>query len=107
MPVWAEPLISAANSRNRRRFPDHPRFTKQDILDLWEECDGRCAVSGLEFTDDRVSTGNTKWPFAPSLDRIDPEDGYLKVNGRLVMAVVNFGMNAWACKSTFMSCAPP
>ena len=95
MPKWAKDLISAANDRNRRRFPDHPRFTEQDILDLWEECDGRCAVTGQEFTDERVGTGQAKRAFAPSLDRIDPEDGYHQANCRLVMAAVNFGMNAW------------
>ena len=56
---------------------------------------GRCAVTGQEFTDEQVGTGKAKRAFAPSLDRIDPEDGYHQANCRLVMAAVNFGMNAW------------
>src|SRR3546814_15533675 len=34
-------------------------------------------------------------PFAPSLDRIDSGQGYLKGNVRLVCTIANFALNQW------------
>jgi hypothetical protein len=62
---------------------------------IWERCEGRCAVSGLEFSSAAVGAGRARHPFMPSLDQIEPGKGYTADNVRLVCVVANFAMNAW------------
>ena len=62
---------------------------------LWDAQQGRCAVSGLAFSDERHEDAFVKTPFAPSLDRIDSTAGYLKGNVRLVCMAANFALNQW------------
>jgi hypothetical protein len=90
LPLWARVLIARAN----RRTP-HPGFTGDDLMATWERCEGRCAVSGMAFSEAVVGTGRAQRPYAPSLDRIDRSRGYEPDNVRLVSAVANFAMNAW------------
>jgi hypothetical protein len=92
MPAWARRLIYAANQRNG---PDGPRFTEQDLMVLWERCGGRCKITHLDFSDEKVGLGQAKRAYAPSLDRIDPEGLYTADNCRLVMVAINFALNAW------------
>ena len=95
MPGWAKTLISGANARNRLRFPNHAELTEEDLIALWEECEGRCAITGLKFSNEKIGAGKAKRVFAPSVDRIDPAEGYSLENCRLVMVAVNFAMNSW------------
>jgi hypothetical protein len=90
MLLWARRLIGRANA-----VTPLPRFTEEDLMTAWERCEGRCAVSGPEFSEAQVGGGKAKRPYAPSLDRIDPRRGYEPDNVRLVCAVANFAMNAW------------
>jgi hypothetical protein len=69
-------------------------FTEEDLMTAWERCEGRCAVSGFEFSEAHVGGGRARRPYAPSLDRIDPRRGYEPDNVRLVCGVANFAMNA-------------
>lgn len=62
---------------------------------IWERCEGRCAVSGLEFRNTAVGNGRARHPFMPSLDQIEPGKGYTADNVRLVCVAANFAMNAW------------
>jgi hypothetical protein len=71
MPYWARVLIGHA-----KRLKSSPGFTEEDMITVWERCEGRCAVSGLEFSETLVGTGRAKKPYAPSLDRIDRSRGY-------------------------------
>lgn len=54
----------------------------------------RCALSGIPFSFEphRLSL---KRPFAPSIDRIDPNLGYLPTNCRIVCVLANIAMNQW------------
>jgi hypothetical protein len=52
-------------------------------MPAWERCEGRCAVSGLEFSEVQVGGGKARRPYAPSLDRIGPRRGDEPDNGRL------------------------
>ena len=70
-------------------------FHRRNLMTAWKHCEGRCAVSGLEFSETQVGGGKARRPYAPSLDRIDPRRGYEPDNVRLVCAVANFAMNAW------------
>ena len=69
MPLWANRLVYRARLRNG---PDGPPFTEQDLMALWDECNGRCRITRLEFSDEKVGRGQAKRAYAPSLDRINP-----------------------------------
>jgi hypothetical protein len=99
-PRWASQLVSAANSRNRARWPhlDHALFRIEDLMEVWKACGGTCAVSGLPFNLTIVGTGQAKRPFAPSLDRKNRDLPYRQDNVRLVLAIANFAMNAWGLR---------
>src|SRR5690349_4558962 len=99
MPKWARVLIRRAN----RLTPD-PGFTEDDMMVVWERCEGRCAVSGRPFSDERIGSGKAKRAFAPSLDKIEPNLGYVRENVRLVCVAVNFAMNSWG-KEVFLRVA--
>ncbi len=61
MPSWAKTWISRANRHNG---PSGPRFTEHDLMELWRECDGRCAVTGLEYSEEKIGSGRAKRAFA-------------------------------------------
>lgn len=96
-PKWAWALVGAAKTRNRARWPVIPEavFSMADLIASWERCGGYCAVSGLPFGFQVVGNGQARRPFAPSLDRIDPDKPYQRDNVRLVVSIANFAMNAW------------
>jgi hypothetical protein len=62
---------------------------------LWEEQQGRCAVSDVMFSDECHPNAFVKTPFAASIDRIDSAGGYLRDNVRLVAMIANFAMGQW------------
>jgi len=93
MPAWARRLISRANNVNR--LQKEAPFTSDDLIALWNDCGGRCAVSGLEFSLRPIGSGKAKRVFAPSLDRLEPGSPYSRSTCRLVMVGINFAMNAW------------
>ena len=62
---------------------------------LWKEQQGRCAVSGVLFSDECHPHAFVKTPFAPSIDRIDSTGGYVRDNVRLVCMIANFAMGQW------------
>jgi hypothetical protein len=90
MPRWARILVGRARGRTR----DEP-LTDADLVMIWERSEGRCAVSGLEFSNTAVGMGRARHPFMPSLDQIEPGKGYTADNVRLVCVAANFAMNAW------------
>lgn len=62
---------------------------------LWRAQEGRCAVSGITFSDEYHRHAFVKTPLEPSLDRIDSRGGYTKENVRLVSMIANFAMGQW------------
>ena len=71
---------------------------------IWERCEGRCAVSGLEFSNAAVGIGRARYPFMPSLDQIEPGKRYTADNVRLVCVAANFAMNALGLRHPHSSC---
>lgn len=55
---------------------------------------GKCEVTGLEF-DLGESTGNTRHPHTPSLDRVDSRLGYTKQNTQAVVWIYNCAKSEW------------
>lgn len=94
LPIWARSMISVANGRNAKRWSGE-KFSEGDLRNLWNQCKGRCAITGLPFLENRIGTGKAKRAHAPSLDRINPELPYTLENCRLVRTNVNFALNSW------------
>jgi len=99
MPKWVRTLINAANSRNRTRGRADLTILEADLIAIWERAKGRCEIARMPFSFEPVGGGKAKRPYAPSLDRIDPDGFYEPDNLRLVMAGINFGMNAWGLET--------
>ena len=62
-------------------------LTAPQILSLWEEQDGKCAVSGVALTHHLDGTGTKE--FNASIDRINNDEGYSRQNVRLVAYRIN------------------
>jgi hypothetical protein len=56
LPEWARQQVSRANSRNNAKCWSEapPLFTGEGIRQLWRECRGHCAMTGLPFDDKEV-----------------------------------------------------
>jgi hypothetical protein len=63
MPYWARALIGHAN-----RLSPSPGFPEEDMMTVWERCEERCAVSGLEFSE--VLVGDRPDGAATTSDRV-------------------------------------
>jgi hypothetical protein len=68
--------------------------TFDDVVEIAERQHWKCAVTGVPLEMTPHTCGN-KRPFAPSIDRIKPADGYTIGNIRVVAMAVNFAMNEW------------
>ena len=68
-------------------------MTLGDLLLLWEEQDGKCALTGWPLaTAAKTKLGN---PYLLSIDRIVPEKGYVIGNVRLLCWMVNRALGKW------------
>ena len=97
-------LYSRLGRQNKGSAQVEVKLTKQDLKELWEQQQGKCAVTGMHMTyyprQLRDSTG-----LNASVDRIDSSDIYRKGNVRLVCSRVNMMKGAgedvdllWWCK---------
>lgn len=59
---------------------------KQYLHDLWDQQNGKCAISGIDMT---YITNCGRIPTNVSVDRIDSSKGYIKGNVQLVCMAVN------------------
>ena len=85
---WAYQLYSnARQSSNKNGFDID--IDEKYILDLYKYQNGRCYWLGVDM---QPST-KTKYPFQPSLDRLDRNKGYIRGNVVLCCFVANFGRN--------------
>ena len=94
LPRWAREMVVRAVWKNGRRW-NGASFTESDLRAIWVRCRGCCQLTGMAFLETKVGTGRARRPYAPSLDRIDPERPYTRENCRLVLQAVNFALNAW------------
>lgn len=92
-PPWASKLRRAA----RQRALDSAipfSLTREQMGSIVARANGRCEVSGLDFVITPGGAG-VRNPYAPSLDRIVPANGYTAANCRLVLFAVNVAMSDW------------
>lgn len=85
---WLLQNMKSAKGRAVRRSLE---FTIDEawLADRLLEINGRCEVTGIGFFKDREKHA----PFAPSIDRVDPKQGYTPKNCRLVCYIVNCAKN--------------
>ncbi|MFA6234097.1 MAG: hypothetical protein WC824_07900 [Bacteroidota bacterium] len=84
-------------NKARRRHWDHD-IDLPYLKTLWEQQEGKCALSGIPMILPRntLATDKDVWnPWRASLDRIDSKKGYLKGNVQFVVLMANL------CKGTF------
>lgn len=70
------------------------QLTAQQVVDLAEATQWRCAVTGVTFSMKRSRAGRHA-ALSPSIDRIEPALGYVPGNVRVVCLATNFAMNEW------------
>ena len=85
-------LHTEAKRNAKRRGISHS-ITLDNVVALAKQADGRCQLSGIEFSDEMI-TGSVR-PYAASIDRIDSAVGYHPGNVRLVCIAVNNAMREW------------
>ncbi len=88
-------LINTAREARKRAARRGLTFdlSLDQLMVIWQRCNGRCEVSGLPFDAER---GEHHWrPYAPSIDRRDCSEGYTFSNVRLVCVCVNAALNQW------------
>lgn len=76
-------------------------ITKQDLYDLWDNQQGKCALSGIEMT---YISNCGRIPTNVSVDRIDSSKGYIKGNVQLVCMAVNQMKNDLDTQTLLMFC---
>lgn len=91
--TWPYRLADRANARARAHGWE-ATLNGPAIVDLMLASEGRCAVTGIEFSDWKPPNCQ-RAPFGMSLDRIDSKRGYTLDNCRLVLLCVNLAMNDW------------
>lgn len=74
------------------------------LIELWENQDGRCAISGRLFDVRKPKEFRTPRKDAPSLDRIKPSEGYTKDNVRFVCYQVNTALHSFGEEALIALC---
>ena len=92
--------LHSESRRGARRRGIEYSLTLRDIQRLVDRAQGRCEVTGLPFSQEKL--GRTSRPFIASLDRIDSTLGYHPGNMRLVCHCVNRAMNDWGEQVLFI-----
>lgn len=92
--VLAQAAEIALNAKKRAKARELEfALTADDIVEMLEEQDGRCALSGIPF-DAETRLGHRR-PYKPSIDRVDSSRGYLRDNVRLVCVAINYALGDW------------
>ncbi len=91
-------------ARNR---PGETDLTLEALRDLWDRQGGRCALSGLPI-ELPPTTGAFEQlrdcPWKASLDRLEPEKGYVIGNVRFVVMIANLARNRFSDEDLIRFC---
>ena len=82
---WYDHIVRSANGKGKRKVIDLT-IDKEYAWNLFEEQDGKCALSGLVLKFPKKSK-DTSW--TASLDRIDSSKGYIEGNVQWVHKDIN------------------
>lgn len=88
-------LFDAARQRSKKKKIEFD-IDYEYILNLYNVQNGKCKITGIPFSFERNEEIKGKFvPFGPSIDRINPNLGYIKSNIRLVLVIVNLSLNTF------------
>ncbi len=90
---WLSGMHRRALDRSRRRNIQM-ELTLAQLIDIAKKSQGVCELTGIPFDWEKDPSVMVA-PYAPCLDRIDSQKGYLKSNVRLVCNCVNTAMGQW------------
>jgi hypothetical protein len=96
---WIAVIVRAA--RDRSSLPAD--ITPEYMLDLWQRQQGRCFYSGRTLRVPRYGDGRNL--FAPSIDRIDPQRGYVQGNVVWATLACNVGKGVLSLEDYIRVCA--
>lgn len=83
----------AAMAKNRAQAKGLPfNIDTEYLYSLWEENDGCCAILGISLELGRSEKGKVH-PYAPSIDRIIPQNGYVRGNVRIIAYQLNVALS--------------
>lgn len=69
-------------------------LTRKDFEDMCAT--NTCAATGLPLRWPTCEAGNSRGPYSPSIDRKDPNNGYVRGNVRVVCWMYNAAKNNWS-----------
>lgn len=86
-------IFQAAKERSsRKKIPFDISF--DDVVKMYNDQKGLCSLSGLKLVTNELRESNKHYyPYAPSIDKIDPSKGYVLSNIRIVAVIVNLALN--------------
>lgn len=90
-------IVCRLNGAKERARENGREFSldKDFLLALWNDQNGRCAITGLPILPASAGTPSDRSPFALSIDRIDSSRGYTRNNVRLTTVIGNQAKGAW------------
>jgi hypothetical protein len=95
-------LLRASKERAKMKSVPHT-LSRADIDTLMDHQKGRCALTGMALVGVDFGTGQRQ-PFAPSLDRINPDLGYVMGNVRIVCQMANMARNVFSDEAFYKMC---
>jgi len=85
--LYSQCKYSHTNRKQTGHTQAEFKLEKEDLVDIWKEQNGRCALSGVVLTHHKDGSGRKD--FNASIDRIVPYEPYIKDNVQLVAYRVN------------------
>lgn len=92
-------ILARVKARSKIKEIDFD-IDKEYLRQLWDECGGICQVTGINM---KLSSYYND-PNTMSLDRINPDKGYIKDNIRLVSVWYNLARGNWGDELTLEMC---
>jgi len=91
---WRTLMLNAKRRAAKAGVPF--TLTEDDMRSLIARAGNCCELTGIRFSDRRAGDRQGAWrPYAASIDRIRPVEGYTPDNCRLVCCAVNIALGAW------------
>ena len=87
-------LCTGAKTRAKANNLDY-NIDADYLMELWEEQEGCCSLSGIKLVLEKGSGVNEVHPYTPSIDKIDSKGGYTRGNVRITCYHMNVALNKY------------